>query len=153
MNEQDQEVFEEAAQKAGYSTRRYPQDDRLYAEHDTRCMFDGYMAGLAHRDALIAEPEDDTQQLQIRAYYEGGEPFICGVRGDATIEALKEMEAIMIANAGEMFTSGDGDYVFNARHCDGQRSFPETGQWDFPPYWEFERVGFEAAAAAGEGVV
>ena len=26
----------------------------------------------------------------------------------------------------------------NFYHHEGQQSFPETGQWDFLPYWEFD---------------
>ena len=37
----------------------------------------------------------------------------------------------------------DGDRVLdftlsNISFMDGQMSFPETGQWDFPPYFEFD---------------
>lgn len=31
------------------------------------------------------------------------------------------------------------DYLIsNMVHQDGQMTFPETGQWDFPPYWELD---------------
>jgi len=28
--------------------------------------------------------------------------------------------------------------VFNIQHVEGQMSFPETGQWDFLPHWEYD---------------
>lgn len=30
--------------------------------------------------------------------------------------------------------------IGNFAHQAGQMSFPETGQWDFPPHWEMECV-------------
>lgn len=36
--------------------------------------------------------------------------------------------------------------VTNIIHNDGQMTFPETGQWDFPPHWEMdlEFIKFES---------
>lgn len=50
-------------------------------------------------------------------------------------------------------TPPDGAYCVNFRvtnlsHESGQMSFPETGQWDFPPHWEMdvEIIGYDIDA-------
>jgi hypothetical protein len=39
----------------------------------------------------------------------------------------------------EAIEHGSVDFIAtNVIHQDGQMSFPETGQWDFPPHWEMD---------------
>jgi hypothetical protein len=83
--------------------------------------------------------------LQINVFYQNGDPpFICGIKGKATISILTEIEQDMIDNL-EIFNRGNGDYLFSTKHQQGQQSFPETGQWDFPPHWEFDLIAHQQA--------
>lgn len=44
------------------------------------------------------------------------------------LEKILEFKGVVVVNY----------LISNMVHQDGQMSFPETGQWDFPPYWEFD---------------
>lgn len=71
---------------------------------------------------------------------EGDDPFICAVRGRATIEVLTQIETAIREHAD--FAKGDGVYRFEPIWFAGQ--FGEYGQCELRPGWGFDEVGYEA---------
>ncbi|MFI8643866.1 hypothetical protein ACIGJK_03550 [Pseudomonas iridis] len=72
---------------------------------------------------------------------DGDEPFICAVNGECSISALTEIEESLWSEEHE-FSSGPGEYVYEAVYDDGQWCL-ETGRCELAPYWEFTEIGFE----------
>jgi len=100
----------------------------------------------AARERQASMPFNETN-LKIQIFYQqGDDPFICGVYGGITQDILAEIEKDTIDNL-DLFDRGDGDYLFLAMPRQGQQSFPETGQWDFPPHWELELLKFNPPAS------
>ena len=71
---------------------------------------------------------------------DGDDPFICAVRGKATIDVLTQIEADIREHAD--FGKGEGIYRFEPTWYAGQ--FDEYGRCELRPGWELEEVGFEA---------
>jgi hypothetical protein len=65
--------------------------------------------------------------------------FICAVNGEATIDALAEIEEEL--KGEHEFSSGPGEYVYCA--CYDQGESDEFGNVLFRPYWELTEVSFE----------
>jgi len=79
----------------------------------------------------------DRERLLVEMFYQTGDsPFICGVLGHATLDALQEMETDVAVNADEYFTKGDGTYLFDATSQPGQ--YGEFGRCEILPHWELE---------------
>jgi hypothetical protein len=86
-----------------------------------------------------------VNDLKIKLFYLNGDPpFIFEIYGKATIDILEEIEQNCIDNFEEIFNKGEGSYLFEVTREEGQISFPETGQWDFPPYWELNLIEYKA---------
>ena len=108
-------------------------------EFDKAIFDSGY--SLSHREMEIAwtfyrggkaEKPTNEKEIIVQAFYQQGDgPFICGVQGAMTQDAFVEIEQDLIDNAREIFSEGDGDYVFTARH---QRSEMDG------PYWELDSI-------------
>lgn len=67
--------------------------------------------------------------------------MIWGVHAGNIEEILEEFIKNIKEGDIEIDLSGVGCVNFeinNIFHCEGQMTFPETCQWDFPPYWEFD---------------
>jgi len=65
-------------------------------------------------------------------------------------EAIRDINV----NNIEIDLSGTGCVNFeinNITYCEGQMTFPETGQWDFPPHWEFDFKVLEIERFDDEG--
>ena len=86
----------------------------------------------------------DSKNLIIQVFYlNGEEPFICGINGRITQNDLEEINgALFEQDIGETFNNGEGDYLFKVTREPGQQTFPETGQWDYPPYWQLDFIQF-----------
>lgn len=77
----------------------------------------------------------------------GTPPFICGVNGHATTNALEEIEVALIEEMDTdeyaTFEKGDGTYLFKAIH--------EPADEGTSAYWELEQIAFEPIPAPDLG--
>lgn len=82
--------------------------------------------------------------LMVEFFYQAGDdPFVCGVTGHVTTEALFKIEAEAKQESESLFDKGDGSYLFEATWFSGQ--YGEYGQCELPPGWDLEWVAFEEA--------
>lgn len=89
-------------------------------------------------------PYDSSELIIQVEYFEKRTPFICGVSGPITLEVFEQIEEEVEEVGEDGFTHGDGDYLFKATLEPGQQTFPETGQWDYPPYWQLDFIEFRS---------
>jgi len=61
-----------------------------------------------------------------------------GVIFGAEDDLFESLEALLEGKEIPEKAFGVSVIVSNFCHEDGQMTFPETGQWDFPPYWEMD---------------
>lgn len=86
----------------------------------------------------------EMQLLTVELLCQDGElPFVCGVVGCATADAINEIEREAGANTDEMFTRGDGSYLFRATWEAGQ--YGDEGRCEIAPYWDLELLAFKKA--------
>lgn len=95
-----------------------------------------------HNEGVQAGREAEQPALIVDVYHaEGDDPFICAVRGKATIDVLTQIEEAIRENAD--FGKGDGVYSYEPTWFAGQ--FGEYGQCELRPGWGFDEIGFEGA--------
>ncbi len=67
---------------------------------------------------------------------DGNDPFICAVNGNASIDALNEIEQKIAKD--EHCDAGEGFYVFECHFFEGQ--YGELGMCEIEPGWEFDMI-------------
>jgi len=83
----------------------------------------------------------DKKDLLVEVFYVGvgTPPFIYGVEGHVTTNALEEIEDMVIEEADPAdyttFEKGEGTYLFKAKH--------EPADEGCSAYWELEAVAFK----------
>lgn len=98
---------------------------------------------ISELEAASASASQAQPALTVDVYRaEGDDPFICAVRGKATIEVLTEIEAAIREHAD--FGKGDGVYRFEPTWFAGQ--FGEYGQCELRPGWGFDEIGYAATS-------
>ena len=78
--------------------------------------------------------EDFSTAIQVY-YLKGNPPFICGVKGVMTLGMMEEIEQDLIDNEQDIFTKGDGDYLFKVTQFD-------SGDCCDMPQYETEETKF-----------
>jgi hypothetical protein len=82
----------------------------------------------------------DSKQIMIEAFYQdGGDPFVCGVNGHVTVQAITDIESEIKDYSEDHFTKGDGSYLFEASFDAGEYEF---GCCIHAPYWELTLIDF-----------
>lgn len=82
----------------------------------------------------------DSKQVMVEAFYQAGDdPFIYGVIGQTSAQAITDMESDMRDYLDDHFNKGDGSYLFEASWDDGEY---ENWYCLHTPYWELTVVDF-----------
>lgn len=86
------------------------------------------------------------ERLEVELFFiEGDDPFICGVRGYATIDIMEEIEQDCCENIKEIFTNGSGSYLFYATHSQAQ--IGDAGRIEIPSHWELALTEYKPLKA------
>lgn len=83
----------------------------------------------------------DRKDLVVKVWNGGDDDdaFICAVNGEVTIDRLAEIEEEL--RGEHEFSSGPGEYVYEATYDDGQ--YDDWGRCEIAPGWELTEVSFE----------
>lgn len=107
---------------------------------------------LNNAEARVAELEKEKESPRFTGYVmfnedgsidkeSSGIKDIYGLHCGSLDEVLNSALGYFADNLVEIEPIKGGCVTFTAKnvvHQDGQMTFPETGQWDFPPYWEMD---------------
>ena len=77
---------------------------------------------------------------------EGFDPFVTGIRGQATVEQLQEIEVDCFENSVDMFTKGDGSYLFKATYEPAQ--IGDYGRIENDDYWDLSLIKYRGLEAS-----
>ena len=97
------------------------------------------------REGSVGELIMPTKRVNnyVQFFYagEGDDPFICGVDGHFTADAINDIEKDFLSEDCDAFDKGAGDYLFKVIYEPEQRG--EYGRIEYAAWWDLSEVLFE----------